>query len=82
MPFKHLLEDALSASLNHITVARDDAVKIPLLDPCHTLVEGRSVTRAECIPDEPLLPDCIATGVVDVVHKLGQEARLRILARL
>lgn len=33
MPAHDLLKDSLPALLNHITVARDDAIEVPLRDP-------------------------------------------------
>lgn len=56
----------------------NDAVKIPLVNRRHALVESRSVRRTKGVPDEPLLPDCRTSSVVDLAHQLGKDAGRRI----
>lgn len=81
MPLADLLEDALASRFDHISVARDDAVKIPLLDLCHALVKGRSVfcgLKPECA----LLPCRRSVGVHDADKELGEDTCRGIFAAL
>lgn len=55
-------------------MARNDALKVPLVNPGHALVERRSIRCTECVPDESLLPDSRASGSVDLAHQLCEKA--------
>jgi hypothetical protein len=78
VPGKHLSEDALAVLLDHITVTRNDTLKVPFVDSGHTLVEGRSVRCTECIPDKSLLPDSCTSRSVDFAHQLCEYASGRV----
>lgn len=58
MPLEHFLKDALSGTLNHVSMAGNDALKVPLADPGHALRESRAVPLTRPIPDCTLLPNC------------------------
>lgn len=72
VPLKDLSEDALALLLDHITVAGNDALKVPLVNSSHALVECRSVGRTQSVPDKSLLPDSRASRGVDLAHQLGE----------
>lgn len=44
VPFEDLSEDTLALLLNHIAVAGNDALKVPLVNPGDALVECRSIS--------------------------------------
>jgi hypothetical protein len=73
VPSEDFLEDVLAVLLNHITVARNNTLKVPFVDSCHALVEGGSIRGTECIPDEPLLPDSGTSRIVDLAHQLCED---------
>lgn len=77
MPLHDLLENALSTRLDHITVARDQTLKVPAVDLCDRFVEASSVTRRESVPEHALLPDRAASGVLDAAEELRQQAGRR-----
>lgn len=43
VPLGDLLEYAFTSNLNHISMARNDTIKVPLLDLRHALVESRPI---------------------------------------
>jgi hypothetical protein len=78
MPSKDFPEDVLAVLLNNFAVARDDALKVPFVNSSHALVEGRSIRRAQCIPDESLLPDSRTSCSVDLAHQLCKNTSSRV----
>ena len=79
MPLHDILEDTFRSTLNHIPMTRNDSLKIPSVDPVHTLVEARPVFRARGIPQEPLLPLRLPSRTHQPHKQLRQQARLRPL---
>ena len=71
MPCKNLPKDAFAARVDHVTVTRDDAVKVPLVDAPDAVVEAGTILGAEQVPDEAALPPSLAGGA----HGSGKEAR-------
>ena len=63
VPFKQLLENSLSSRFNDIAMARHDGIKVKRVDPRRASVKGRSVARAQGIPQQALLADGIALSV-------------------
>jgi hypothetical protein len=74
MPLHDLLEDALAATFNDVAVARDDAVKVPLVDLGDALVEAWTIGGRLRVPYEALLCEGRALGAVDVTEEAGEEA--------
>lgn len=64
VPLEQLLENALSIALNHVSMARDNALEIPLIDSCSRLCKSRSIARAGAVPNRSLLPDSTALRVL------------------
>jgi hypothetical protein len=57
MPPKHLLKDPLPIPLNNIAMARDNALKVPLINPRNRLRKPLAITSTSPIPDRALLPN-------------------------
>ena len=74
MPFEDPLKDTLSASLDHIAVTWNDAVKDPLRDSCGALVEAWSIARTSSVPDESLLGERRTLCAINVEEDTGKEA--------
>lgn len=72
MPLSNLLEDALSSRLDHISVTRDDPIKVPLLDLRHALVESWSILCG-LEPQSAFLPSSSSIGVHDANEELGED---------
>lgn len=74
MPLHDLLKDALTTALDHITMAGDKAVKVPLGNPLTAVIEPLPVCGRDGVPNETSLPCRFAVGVINLAHKLGQDA--------
>lgn len=72
MPLHDRPEDALASLFDHVTVARYDPVKVPLVHVGDALVVTRAIPRADRVPDEPLLPQGPAARVVHRVEQPGR----------
>jgi len=82
MPSHDLLEDALTISLHHIAMARDNPVEPPLINPLHTSRKTLPITRTSSIPNSPLLPLRITLCTLQRHKDLGQDAAIRVNPRL
>lgn len=80
MPFEHLLEYALASTLNHVSVAGNDSVKVPASDLSRALVETVAVARAGNIPQESFLPRSRTHSTLEPYKQLRQEPTRRIFA--
>jgi hypothetical protein len=78
MPPHDLLKDTLTIALHHISVARYDPVKVPLVDPLYASREALPVTRAGPIPDSALLPLRITLCILQSHEDLGQDAAIGV----
>jgi hypothetical protein len=78
VPSEHFSENVLAVLLNHITVTRDNTLKVPFVNSSHALVKGRPIRRTECIPDESLLPDSRTSRIVDLAHQLCENTSGRV----
>lgn len=74
MPFEDLLKDALAITLDYVSVAGDDALKVPLVDSGNRLCEAGSVARASTIPNGPLLPDGATLRALQGTKDLRQDS--------
>lgn len=73
MPLHNMLEDALSIGFNHIAMASNNPVKIPLVDILHRVRKPSPVPAANPMPDQPLL--AIARGIGQSAEYLGEYPR-------
>ena len=80
MPSHNLLENALAACLDDISMTRDDSVEVPFVDFVNTAVKALAVAAADCIPYKAFLASGSAVGVVKDGKELGPEARCGRLA--
>lgn len=72
MPSKQLPVYLVPSTLNHISMARYNLIKIPPIDlPC-TRVESLSITTTGHVPKKPLLPRCRTNGILERGEQLGQ----------
>lgn len=74
VPLHNLLEYPLPIVLNHISVTRNDLVKVPLCNASHAFVEGRPIARTGAVPDHALLPYRTSPRVLQGVEDLSQDA--------
>lgn len=56
VPCHHIAEYPLGTSLDSITMARNQAIKVPLINPSHGLIERRPILFGENIPCKPSMP--------------------------
>lgn len=82
MPLQHLLKHTLRACLNHISVTRDQAIEIPLVNARRARRKALAIRRARTPPDHALLRQRLALGARQRAKDLGQEPRTRVHARL
>lgn len=80
MPLHDTLKDALASTLDNIPMARDNPVKIPLMNLTHTPTESCAVSFANPIPNRPLLP--VSTRARQHAEDLGQDPARRADPRL
>lgn len=80
MPLQNPLENALSTRIDGVTMARNHAVKIPLIDFADRVAEASPVAAGSGIPDESLLSVSVCVG--QRAEDLSQDAALRIHIRL
>jgi len=78
MPSHDLLKDTLTISLHDVSMARDDPVEPPLIDPLHTSREALPITRTSSIPNSPLLPLRITLCTLQRHKDLRQDAAIRV----
>lgn len=57
-PFHNLPKHSLGITLNHVSMTRNQAVKVPRINPPHGCRKRRPVPRRENIPREPFVPRC------------------------
>lgn len=81
VPLHDRSEDSLAPSLNDISVTRNNPVKVPLVDPLGTGIIPLAISGTDRIPNEPLLPNGSATGIVQRHEQPREEATRRTLAR-
>lgn len=74
MPYHHFPEDIFARRLNHITMARNDPIKVPGIYSPYTAGEGITIAPAGYMPDETLLQSCRALGILKSAKKLGKQA--------
>jgi hypothetical protein len=79
MPLHDMLEDALSVRFDHVAMAWDNAIEIPLVDLRHAPRESTSITCTNAVPQKPLLP--IALCVRKKNEHLSQDPTPRVNAR-
>ncbi len=82
MPLENLLKDALPIRLNHIPMARNQALKIPLIYPRHTMRKPHTITCTNSIPDQTLLSKGRAPRVRQGTKHFSEDARCCAFARL
>lgn len=82
MPLHDLRKYALPASFNHIPMTRNHPVKVPLVDPLHTLGEPRPIARTSPVPDNPSLRQTLALRVLKPGPDLRDNTRFGIFASL
>lgn len=82
VPSKHLLKDTLSTSLNHIPMTRDNPIKVPRSNMCHTLIKVWAITSRQSPPNDPLLPHRRTPSMLQSSKQLRQDPTLWILLRL
>lgn len=84
MPPHNIPEHTLATSLNNISVAGDDPVKIPLIDCCNAPVETWPVIAAHSVPDKTSLSLnlCWASQTSEGAEDLRKDARIRRLLAL
>lgn len=82
MPPHDLLENALTLPLNHITMARDNPLEPPLINPLHTTRESLAITRTSPVPNGTLLPFGIALCALQSGEDFGQNTCVGVDARL
>jgi hypothetical protein len=75
VPRHDFLEDALAARLNNISMARNDALKVPLIDLGYTPRKTSAILGANSIPYQPLLP--FAVGVRYCAEEFRKDAARR-----
>jgi hypothetical protein len=80
MPSHNLLENALAACLDDISVTRDDTVEVPVVDFGNAVVKTLAVAAADRIPYKAFLAGGSAVGVVKGGKELSPEARCGRLA--
>ena len=80
MPSHNLLENALAACLNDISVTRYDTIEVPLVDFGNAAVKTFAVAAADRIPYKAFLAGGSAVGVVKGGKDLSPEARCGRLA--
>ena len=76
MPLHHLPKNPLPTTLNHIPMTRNYFIKIPAINPLHTLREPLPVLGTRHIPQEPALPLRIALRIHQTDEKPRQHSRL------
>ncbi|KAH8171752.1 hypothetical protein LIA77_08519 [Sarocladium implicatum] len=59
MPREHLVEKLLAVALDHVSMARDDRVKVPLVNRLHAVVEAGTVLGDQ-VPCHPPHPSCVS----------------------
>lgn len=74
MPLKHLSESLLSIALDGVSVAGNERIKVPRIDPLDALVEARPVLAAHHVPLEALHPLDVALGSLQAAKQLVAEA--------
>lgn len=82
MPPKHLRPDTLPLPLNHIPMTRHNALKIPLINPRHALVEALPVPRTRTIPNNSLLPLRVPSRTLQRAEDLGEYSRRSVYTGL
>lgn len=82
MPPKHLLPNRLAIANNTLTMRRNDILKIPPIDLLHTLIPTRSISLANHIPSESLLPNRRPLRRADLCKETRQESTRRTLTSL
>lgn len=78
MPLHDLLEYSLPIALNHISMARNDLVKVPLRNASHAFVERCPIARTGAVPNHALLPNRTSPRVLQCIEDLGQDAASRV----
>lgn len=56
VPCHHIAEYPLGTSLDSITMARNQTIKVPLINPSHGLIERGPILFGENIPCKPSVP--------------------------
>jgi hypothetical protein len=76
MPLEQLLEHRLPPRLDNIPMARNDALKVPLVDPRRRLCKRAAITGTRAPPNHPLLAQRGAARMRQRIEDFGQDARL------
>ena len=72
MPRKQLPVHLVPSTLDYISMARYNLIKIPPIDLSCTRVESLSITTTGHVPKKPLLPRCRTNGILESGEELGQ----------
>lgn len=81
MPRKQFPVHLVPSTLDHISMARYNLIKVPPVNlPC-TRIESFSISATCHIPQESFLPCCGANGTLESGEKLGQHPIRRFLSR-
>ncbi len=78
VPPEYLLEDTLCSGLNHIAVARNKPVKVPLVDPRCRRGKALAIAGTGAPPDHPLLSHRITLSAGQSREDLGEDTRVGI----
>lgn len=82
MPPQHLLKHTLRPRLNNIPMTRNQAIKIPLINPRRARRKTLPIHRTRAPPNHALLRQRLALGARQRAENLRQDARTRVHARL